>query len=60
MNLDDLKSKASEALNSDKGEELSDQALGRAADVANNVTGGKFGDQVEQARDAADSQLGNA
>ena len=42
MGLGDLKSKASEALSSDKAEQVSDQALDRAAKAAKKVTGGKF------------------
>ena len=49
MGIGDLTSKAGEALGSDK-----------AADAAKKATGGKFDSQVEAARDAADSKLGNA
>lgn len=59
MGLDDLTNKAKDALNSDKGEEISDQRLDKASDAANNVTGGKFEDQINQGRDGADDKLGN-
>ncbi|WP_420096490.1 antitoxin [Brevibacterium sediminis] len=59
MGLDDLTNKAKDALNSDKGEEISDQGLDKASDAANNVTGGKFEDQINQGRDGADDKLGN-
>ena len=39
MGLGDLKSKASEALSSDKAEQVSDQALDRAAKAAKKATG---------------------
>ena len=39
--------------------DLSD-AIDKAADAAKKATGGKFDSQVETARDAADSKLGNA
>ena len=60
MGLGDLKSKASEALSSDKAEQVSDQALDRAAKAAKKATGGKFDSQVEAVRDAVDSKLGSA
>ncbi|MCU4298865.1 antitoxin [Brevibacterium permense] len=59
MGLDDLTNKAKDALNSDKGEEISDQGLDKASDAANNVTGGKFEDQINQGRDGADDKFGN-
>ena len=60
MGIGDLTSKAGEALGSDKAEAVTDQALDKAADAAKKATGGKFDSQVEAARDAADSKLGNA
>ncbi|CAM2971732.1 Rv0909 family putative TA system antitoxin [Actinomyces slackii] len=60
MGLDDLSKKASEALGSDKTEELSDKALDTAADAAKKATGGKFDDKIDSARDAIDGKLGNA
>lgn len=59
MGLGDMAKKAKQALSSDKGEQLSDQALDRGADLANRVTGGKYADKVEAARDAADERVGN-
>ena len=60
MGLGDLKSKASEALSSDKVEQVSDQALDRVAKTAKKVTGGKFHEKIDSARDAADAKIGNA
>ena len=59
MGLDDLTNKAKDAVNSDKGEEFSDQGLDKATDFANDKTGGKFDDQINKGRDAADGKLGN-
>ena len=53
MGLGDLRSKASEALSSDK-------ALDRAAQTAKKVTGGKFDEKIDSVRDAADARIGNA
>lgn len=59
MGLDDLTNKAKDAMNSDKGEEFSDQGLDKATDFANDKTGGKFEDQINKGRDGADGALGN-
>ncbi|MFT9774037.1 antitoxin [Brevibacterium casei] len=50
MGFDDLTNKAKDAVNSDKGEEISDQGLDKASDAANNLSGGKFEDQINQGR----------
>jgi len=49
----------SDALKSEQAEGISDKLLDGAADIANKVTGNKFAEQVDSARDAADKQLGN-
>ncbi|MCS4277638.1 hypothetical protein M2390_002847 [Mycetocola sp. BIGb0189] len=70
MGLDDLVNKAkglvgdnaaaiNDAIHSEKAEEISDKVLDGASDLANKVTGGKFADQVQSARDAADKAIGN-
>ncbi len=51
--------KVSEVLKSEQAEGISDKLLDGAADLANKLTGGKFADQVESARDAADGAIGN-
>ena len=51
--------KIQEALKSEQAEGISDKVLDGAADLANKLTGGKFADQVESARDAADGAIGN-
>ena len=57
--LKDNTDKVQDALNSDKAEEISDKILDGAAGFANKVTGDKFADQVNSARDAADKKIGN-
>ncbi|MGO1848468.1 antitoxin [Microbacterium sp. JB110] len=59
MGIDDIAGKAKGFLNSDKAEEISDQVLDGAEGLANKVTGDKFADKVEGARDAADDKIGN-
>lgn len=50
--------KAQEFLKSDKGEQVSDQVLDKAAAAADKATGGKHTDKIASARDAADKRLG--
>ena len=56
MNIFD---KAKDALNSDKAEEISDKGLNAVSGAADKVTGGKYTDKIENARDAADDKIGN-
>lgn len=56
--FDDLVNKGREALNSEQGEQISDQVLDGAAGAANRVTGDRFAEQVQQGRDAADGFVG--
>ncbi|SDY45970.1 Rv0909 family putative TA system antitoxin [Herbiconiux ginsengi] len=67
MGLDDITKKAQEflsddkvqeALKSEQAEDISDKVLDGVADTVNKVTGGKFGEQVEGARAAADKAVG--
>ena len=51
--------KIQEALKSEQAEGISDKVLDGAADLANKLTGGKFADQNDGARDAADGAIGN-
>ena len=51
--------KAKDALNSDKGEQLSDSALDKGADLAKGKLGEDKAEQIDKARDAADGKLGN-
>lgn len=51
--------KAKDAMNSDKGEQVTDQGLDKAADAAKDKLGEDKADKIDQARDAADRKLGN-
>ncbi|WP_412543183.1 antitoxin [Longispora sp. K20-0274] len=59
MGFEDLTKKATDFLNTDQGEQISDKVLDGAADLAKKVSDGKFGDQIDGARDAADGAIGN-
>ena len=67
MGIDDITAKAKEFLNdgrvadalkSEQAEDISDKVLDGVADVANKVTGGKFEEQIDGAREAADKAVG--
>ncbi|MFC8924177.1 antitoxin [Cellulosimicrobium sp. NPDC057127] len=59
MGIDDLKKKATDAMDSDKGEKMSDTALDKGGDAASRATGGKHDDQIDKASDRADRAVGN-
>ena len=68
MGLDDITKKAKdflddnkvkEALQSEQAEDVSDKVLGGVADAVSKVTGGKFDEQIEGAKDEADKKVGN-
>lgn len=68
MGLDDYTKKAKaflesdqvkDALKSEKAEGASDKLLDSVSDAAKKVTGGKYDDQINQARDGADKAVGN-
>lgn len=59
MGLGDLGNKAKDAMNSDKGEQAVDKGLDQASQKASDASGGKFDDQINKGRDAADGKLGN-
>jgi hypothetical protein len=58
--FDNLKDKAAELIgqNPEKVEELSDQAIDKAGDVADSMTGGKFSEQIDAAQEKADEAVG--
>lgn len=56
MGFDDLTGKASDALNSEKGEQVSDQGLDKAGEFAEGK--GLDADKVDQGREFADGKLG--
>lgn len=51
--------KAKDALNSQKAEEVSDQALDRGEKFAESKTGDKHRDKITGARDSIDKKVGN-
>lgn len=51
--------KAKDALNSDKGEQYSDQALDKGETFASDKLGDKHSDKVSGTRDKIDERLGN-
>jgi hypothetical protein len=51
--------KAQQALKSEKAEGVGDAVLGRAADLADRVSGGKHTESIQKARDAADKRIGD-
>ncbi len=52
--------KAKDALNSDKGEQISDKGLDKATEVAEQKFGEDKADKIQQGRDKLDDQIGNA
>ena len=67
MGFDDITKKAQEfladntvkeALDSEQAEDISDKLLDGVADAASTATGGKFDEQLEGARKAADNAVG--
>lgn len=51
--------KAKDALNSDKGEQVSDSALDKGADLAKGKLGEDKADKIDSARDQLDERIGN-
>ena len=52
--------KAKDALNSEKGEQISDSVLDKGAEVAQDKLGEDKADQIKQGRDKLDDPIGNA
>ncbi|MGY2082107.1 antitoxin [Modestobacter sp. SYSU DS0657] len=50
--------KAKSALNSDKGEQVSDKGLDKGEQFADQKTGGKHDAQIDKGRDFADERIG--
>lgn len=68
MALDDITKKAQEFLNdnkvkdalkSEQAEDISDKVLDGVAGIADKVTGGKFTEQLDEARENVDKKFGN-
>jgi hypothetical protein len=51
--------KVKDALNSEQAEDISDKLLDGVAGATKKVTGGKFDDKIDGARDEADKHVGN-
>jgi hypothetical protein len=60
MDIGGLGDKAKDALNSEQGEQRSDQALDKAEQFADDKTGGTHDQQLDKARDMADERLGQS
>ena len=58
MDLGGLADKAKTALDSEQGEQRSDQVLDKAAEFADRKTGGQHDEQIEKAGDLADEHIG--
>jgi hypothetical protein len=58
MDIGGLGDKAKKALDSDKGEKMSDSALDRGEQFADDRTGGKFDAQTDKVGDQADQRIG--
>ncbi|MGY1690772.1 antitoxin [Geodermatophilus sp. SYSU D00697] len=58
MDVGGLGDKAKDALNSEQGEQRSDQALDKAEQFADEKSGGKFDAQTDKAGDLADQRIG--
>jgi hypothetical protein len=58
MDVGGLGDKAKDALNSEQGEQRSDQALDKAEQFADDKTGGKYDQQTDKAGGMADQRIG--
>jgi MT0933-like antitoxin protein len=58
MGIGGFADKAKDFLDSEQGEQRSDQALDKAAELADEKTGGKFDGQIDTGRDAVDERIG--
>lgn len=58
MGFEDLVNKGRDALNSEQGEQMSDQAIQRGGDAFDNATGGRFAEHIDTAQQHADGSVG--
>lgn len=58
VDLGGLGDKAKDLANSEKGEKITDGALGKADDAASSASGGKFDDKIDTVREVADKRIG--
>jgi hypothetical protein len=54
-----LGDKAKDMLGSEKGEQVSDKALDKGEQLADQKTGGDHDAQIDKGRDLADGKIGN-
>lgn len=50
---------AKDALDNDKGEQISDSGIEKAEGAVSEKTGGKFDEKIDEAGDAVDGKVGN-
>jgi hypothetical protein len=60
VDIGGLGDKAKDFLDSEQGEQRSDQALDKASELADEKTGGKYDEQIDKGRDAADERIGES
>jgi len=58
MSVGDFTEKGKDFLGSEKGEQVSDDALERGSDFAGDKTGGKYDEHLDKGADAADERIG--
>ena len=58
MGFEDLVNTGKDALNSEQGEQMSDQAIQGAGDGFDKLTGGKFAEQADGVQEHADGFIG--
>lgn len=60
MGFEDLVNQGKAALNSEQGEQMSDQAIQGAGDGIDALTGGRFAGHIDGAQQHADGFIGQA
>lgn len=60
MGFEDLVNKGKDALNSEQGEQISDQVIQGGGDAFDKATGGKFAEQTDGVQEQADGFLGQS
>ncbi|QTX05857.1 Rv0909 family putative TA system antitoxin [Agromyces archimandritae] len=57
--VEENKDKVQDALKSEQAEDISDKIMDGVAGAAKKVTGGKFDEQIDDARENVDKHIGN-
>lgn len=60
MGFEDLVNQGKEALNSEQGEQMSDQGIAGAGDAFDKLTGGRFAEHTDRVQEHADGYVGHA